>query len=116
MKKNLGRILTTMGAVIGVLGVGAMAIRLKIVLTPDMQQVLFYKGLFVASAVLLVLGAIYGRQARIEQREDEEDPTSSRSSGFLTSSHGSDALPGHYSTSVRENPERQYERRDRENP
>ena len=110
VKRRIGKILTGVGATIGVLGVAAMAIRLKAVLGPGMQQILFYKGLFVGAAVLLVLGAIYGRQGR----DEEAEATSSRPSGSSLSSNDADALPEHYSTSVREIPERQYERRDHE--
>jgi hypothetical protein len=52
------------------LGAAAMAVKLKMTLTPGMQEVFFYKGMFAASAVLLILGAWYGRQGRIEQEEE----------------------------------------------
>jgi hypothetical protein len=66
---RLGDILTALGAVVGVFGVIAMAIKLKIVLTPDMQQLLFYKILFAGAAGLLIVGAWMGRQSRAAERE-----------------------------------------------
>ena len=108
VKRRIGTILTRVGATIGMLGVAAMAIRLKALVGPGLQQMLVYKGFFVAAAILLVLGAIYGRQGR----DEDAEATSSRPSGSSLSSSDADALPEHYSTSVREIPERQYERRD----
>ncbi len=68
MRFRTGDILTTVGAAIGVLGGIAMAVRLKLTITPELREVLFYKELFVASAVLLVLGAIIGRRQRAEKQ------------------------------------------------
>ncbi len=113
VKRKAGSVLTRVGAAVGVLGAIAMLIRLKVVLGPGMEQVLFYKGLFASSAVLLLLGAIYGRQGRDEQKEAKT--ISSRPSDSLsTSSRDAGALPAHYSTSEPESRERQYERTDRE--
>jgi energy-converting hydrogenase Eha subunit B len=69
IKRRLGDNLVRAGAFVGVIGAIAMAVKLKIELTPGMQQVLFYKGTFAAAAVLLILGAWYGRQGRIEEAE-----------------------------------------------
>lgn len=69
IKTKVGNALTKVGAAVGIIGVVAMAIKLKIVLTPEIQQVLFYKGLFAAAAVLLIIGAWYGREGRREARE-----------------------------------------------
>ena len=66
MRSRLGTILTTVGGALGMLGVIAMAVGLKLTLTPQLQEILFYKGLFAASAVLILLGAIYGRRYRRE--------------------------------------------------
>jgi hypothetical protein len=71
VKTRLGNTLTRVGAAVGVVGVIAMAIKLKIELSPQAQQVLFYKGLFAAAAVLLILGAWYGREGRQQAREAE---------------------------------------------
>lgn len=114
LKRKIASILTMTGAGIGVFGAISMAIRLKIVLSPEQQQVLFYKGLFAGAAVLLVLGAIFGRQGRIEEEEDAANQLSSRPSDSLTSSSDDALPPGRYSTSERESPERLYEQRDRE--
>ena len=65
VKKRLGDMLIRVGAVVGTLGAAAM-------LTPGMQEVFFYKGMFAASAVMLILGAWYGRQGRIEQEEEKK--------------------------------------------
>jgi hypothetical protein len=70
---RIGDTLTILGALVGVFGVVAMAIKLKIVLTPDMQQLLFYKGLFAAAAGLLVVGAWIGRRGRAAAREELEE-------------------------------------------
>ena len=72
IKTRVGNTLTKVGAAVGFFGVVAMAIRLKIELTPQAQQVLFYKGLFAAAAVLLVLGAWYGREGRRQASEAEK--------------------------------------------
>ena len=72
VKKRLGDTLIRVGAVVGTLGAAAMAIKLKMTLTPGMQEVFFYKGMFAASAVMLILGAWYGRQGRIEQEEERK--------------------------------------------
>ena len=71
MRFRTGDILTTVGAAIGVLGGIAMAIKAKVTIDPAMREVLFYRELFVASAILLVLGAIIGRRQRTEKRQLE---------------------------------------------
>lgn len=73
IKTRVGNVLTRVGAAVGVFGVVAMAIKLKIELTPQAQQVLFYKGLFAAAAVLLILGAWYGREGRRQVREAQKE-------------------------------------------
>jgi hypothetical protein len=72
VKKRLGDMLIRAGAVVGTLGAAAMAIKLKMTVTPGVQEVFFYKEMLAASAVMLVLGAWYGRQGRIEQEEEEK--------------------------------------------
>jgi hypothetical protein len=72
LKKRLGDTLIRIGAVVGALGAAAMAIKLKMTLTPGTQDVLLYKGMFAASAVMLILGAWYGRQGRVEQAEEKK--------------------------------------------
>lgn len=67
VKQRLGDTLTKVGAAVGFFGVVAMAIKLKITITPEMRDVLFYKGLFAAAAVMLLAGAWYGREGRIEE-------------------------------------------------
>lgn len=73
MRSRLGTILTTVGGAVGMLGVIAMAIGLKATLTPAMQDILFYKGLFAGSAILILLGAIYGRRYGREDRLGSSD-------------------------------------------
>jgi hypothetical protein len=70
MSTRTAKALTWAGGLTGMLGVAAMAVGFKITLTPEMQEVLFYKGLFAASAVLLILGAIIGRRGH-RQKERE---------------------------------------------
>lgn len=112
VKRRVGSALTRAGAIIGTLGAVAMLIKLKVVIGPGVQQ-LPYQGLFAASAVLIVLGAMYGRQGRNE--EEEAKATSSRPSDSLpTSSRDGGALPEPYSTSEPLIRERRYERTDRE--
>lgn len=72
VKKRLGDTLIRIGAIVGTLGAAAMAIKLKMTLTPGTQDVFVYKGMFAASAVMLILGAWYGRQGRIEQEEEKK--------------------------------------------
>lgn len=72
MKKRLGDTLIRIGAIVGTLGAAAMAIKLKMTLTPGTQDVFVYKGMFAASAVMLILGAWYGRQGRIEQEDEKK--------------------------------------------
>lgn len=69
MSTTAAKALTTVGGLLGMVGVVAMAVGFKITLTPAMQEILFYKGLFAASAVLLVLGAVLGRQAHRQKEE-----------------------------------------------
>jgi hypothetical protein len=76
-----GDILTTVGAALGVLGGIALGIEARVTMTPSMREVLFYKELFVASAVLLVLGAIIGRRQRAEKKELEARVESQLSRG-----------------------------------
>jgi hypothetical protein len=72
VKKRLGNTLIRIGAVIGALGAAAMAIKLKMTIEPGTQEVFFYKEMFAASAVMLILGAWYGRQGRVEQEEEKK--------------------------------------------
>lgn len=72
VKKRLGDTLIRIGAIVGTLGAAAMAIKLKMTLTPGTQDVFVYKGMFAASAVMLILGAWYGRQGRIEQEDEKK--------------------------------------------
>ena len=62
MKASVGKILTAVGAGLGLLAAVAMGLKLKMTLTPGMHEVLVYRELFVASAVVLVVGAIIGRR------------------------------------------------------
>jgi hypothetical protein len=77
-KRRIGKILTVVGAVLGGLGSLAFLIKLKLTLTPEMREVLFYKGLFAASLSLIALGAWYGREGRrgIMSAEQQKELTS----------------------------------------
>jgi hypothetical protein len=68
-KVRMGNTLTRVATFLGGLGALTMLIKLKVELTPSMKQVLFYPGLFAASAVLILLGAWYGREGRREIQE-----------------------------------------------
>lgn len=72
VKKRLGNILTKVGAAVGIFGVFAMAINLKITITPGMQEVLFYKGLLAAAPMMLIAGAWFGREGRIDEAESKK--------------------------------------------
>lgn len=72
IKKRLGDMLIRVGAIVGTLGAVAMGIKLKMTVTPGVQEVFFYKEMLAASAVMLILGAWYGRQGRIEQEEEKK--------------------------------------------
>jgi len=80
-KTRIASTLTWIGAAVGGFGALAMLIKLKITITPEMQNVLFYKGLFIGSAVLIVLGAVWGRQGRREIRETEQFKANELASG-----------------------------------
>ena len=80
-KTRIANTLTWLGAVVGGFGALAMLIKLKITITPEMQNVLFYKGLFIGSAVLIALGAVWGRQGRKEIGELEDAKANELASG-----------------------------------
>lgn len=73
MKVRVGKLLTAIGGAIGLLGAIAMGVKLKMTVTPEMHEVLVYRELFVASAILLVLGAVFGRRERQERAEQEAE-------------------------------------------
>ena len=62
MKLKSGSVLTTIGGIVGAIGVVAWAIGLKMTLAPQMQDVFVYTGLLGAAAILLVAGAVIGRR------------------------------------------------------
>ena len=68
-KVRMGNTLTRVATFLGGLGALTMLIKLKMELSPSAKQVLFYPGLFAASAVLILLGAWYGREGRREIAE-----------------------------------------------
>jgi len=82
IKRRIGDNLIRAGAVVGAFGAIAMAIRLKVELTPGVQQLFYYKGTFAAAAVLLILGAWYGRQGRIEEAEAKKLEELASPAGF----------------------------------
>lgn len=72
-KKNpAGKVMTTVGGVLGMAGVVAWLVGFKLTLTPGMQEVLFYKGLFAASFSLIALGAIIGRRVNSAHRAEKD--------------------------------------------
>lgn len=73
LRGRAGDVLTTAGAGLGVLGVIAMVIKLKMTITPGMQVVPFHRGLFAASAAFLLIGAWIGRREKAARREAELD-------------------------------------------
>lgn len=71
MRFSVGKLLTTVGGIVGGFAALAMAVKLKATLTPGVGQVLVYRELFVVSAVLLVIGAIVGRRETARRRMRE---------------------------------------------
>ena len=63
--------MTTVGGILGMAGIVAWLIGFKITITPGMQELLFYKGLFAASFSLMAVGAIVGRRLNASRRADE---------------------------------------------
>jgi len=83
-KTRIANTLTRIGSVLG--GVGAISLLVNMKAhTGPMSDVQLYKGFFLASAILIVLGAIWGRQGRQEMKEEEE----ARKANELTSGSGS---------------------------
>ena len=70
-KNPAGTIMTTVGGILGMAGVVAWLIGFKITITPGMQELLFYKGLFAASFGLMAVGAIIGRRVSANRRAEE---------------------------------------------
>ena len=70
-KNPAGKVMTTVGGILGVAAVVAWVIGLKMTLTPSLEEAEVYKGLFASSLSLIVLGSIIGR--RINAREHAED-------------------------------------------
>lgn len=71
--------MTTVGGILGMAGVAAWLIGFKITITPGMQELLFYKGLFAASFGLMAVGAIIGRRANAHRRAGTSSLDESRS-------------------------------------
>jgi hypothetical protein len=93
-KVRMGNTLTRVATFLGGLGAVTMLLRLKLELTPSTRQVLFYPGLFAASAVLIILGAWYGRDGRREIAESRKlDELTSGSENQLGHSAGSIDAP-----------------------
>lgn len=70
-KNPAGIIMTTVGGILGMAGIVAWLIGFKITITPGMQELLFYKGLFAGSFGLMAVGAIIGRRLNANRRADE---------------------------------------------
>ena len=71
-KKNpAGIVMTTVGGILGMVGVAAWLIGLKMTLTPGLQEVQVYQGLFAASFSLIALGAVIGRRINSEHKAEE---------------------------------------------
>lgn len=83
-KRRVANTLTRVGTVLGGLGAISLLINMKAHIAP-LHDVQLYKGFFLGSAVLIVLGAIWGRQGREEMKEEEE----ARRANELTSGSGS---------------------------
>jgi len=83
-KTRLANTLTRVGSVLGGLGAISLLINMKAHIA-QLHDVQLYKGFFLGSAVLIVLGAIWGRQGRQEMKEEED----ARKASELTSGFGS---------------------------
>lgn len=70
-KNPAGKVMTTVGGILGMAGVAAWVIGLKMTLTPGLEEVHVHQGLFAASLTLIVLGAIIGRRINAEHKAAE---------------------------------------------
>ena len=72
--KTVSNILVAMGAVVGVATVAIIALDYSPTLTPEMVNLLFYKGLGAAAVGLIIVGTIIGRIGRDHRRDRNADP------------------------------------------
>ena len=66
----VGNALVLAGGAVGVAAVVGLATDFKIVLTPEMVQLLVYKGLAAAAVGLIVVGSWLGRRGRQQESAD----------------------------------------------
>ncbi|MEO8576638.1 MAG: hypothetical protein ABI556_08065 [Gemmatimonadales bacterium] len=81
-KNPAGKVMSTVGGILGMAGVVAWLVGFKITLTPGMQELLFFKGLFAASFSLIALGAIIGRRINKEEKSREDRLLNESAPGF----------------------------------
>ena len=67
----VGNALVLAGGAVGIAAVVGLATDFKVVLTPEMVQLLVYKGLAAAAVGLIVVGSLLGRRGR--QQESQAD-------------------------------------------
>ena len=70
-KNPAGKIMATVGGILGVAAVAAWLIGLKMTLTPSLEEAQVYKGLLASSITLIILSAIFGRQIKEQEQEEE---------------------------------------------
>jgi vacuolar-type H+-ATPase subunit I/STV1 len=63
VKFSAGNVFTSLGGIVAIFGVVAMAIGLKFVVPPEVLTVVVYKGIFAAAGGFMIVGAILGRRA-----------------------------------------------------
>jgi len=66
----VGNALVLAGGAVGVAAVVGLATDFKVVLTPEMVQLLVYKGLAAAAVGLIVVGSWLGRRGRQQESAD----------------------------------------------
>jgi membrane-bound ClpP family serine protease len=71
VKFSVGNIFTSVGGIVAIFGVVAMAIGLKFVVPPEVLTVVVYKGIFAAAGGLMIVGAILGRHANRKRHAAE---------------------------------------------
>ena len=71
-KNPAGKIMATVGGILGMAAVAAWLIGFKVTLTPSFEEAEIYKGLFASSITLIILSAIVGRRIKEQDQEEEE--------------------------------------------
>jgi hypothetical protein len=77
-----GRVMATVGGILGMAAVAAWLIGFKVTLSPSLEEAEIYKGLLASSFSLIVLGAIIGRRINREEQARDERLLNESAPGF----------------------------------